>query len=124
MINVVVCIGSNCGERQTALLNATQWLSRILSDFKKSAIYETPCALAEGSHYLNCVVCGKWNGGIDELEHSLKDYERRKGRDEACRKRGDVPVDIDVVICDGEIIKEWDYRQKFFQIGFGEIIGL
>ena len=70
---------------------------------------------------MNAVVSGKFEGTFDELDIILKNYEKEEGRDKQCRQRGEVPIDIDIVIAEETIIKEWDYRQKFFQIGFSEI---
>ena len=70
---------------------------------------------------MNAVVSGKFEGTPDELDLILKNYEKEEGRDKQCRERGEVPIDIDIVIAEEAIIKEWDFRQKFFQIGFSEI---
>lgn len=121
MVNLVVSIGSNCGDRKGSVAGAKRWLQTLLLDFRESEIYETPCALREGPNYANSVVSGIYIGSLSSFEEKLKNYEISKGRDEACRKKGDVPVDIDVVIADGKILKPWDYKQKFFQIGFGSM---
>ena len=121
MITVVLGIGSNCGDRVRNVEKAMDWLSTVLAVEEHSAIYETPCAKKIGRPYMNAVVSGKFEGTSDELDLILKNYEKEEGRDKRCRERGDVPIDIDIVIAEETIIKEWDYRQKFFQIGFSEI---
>lgn len=121
MITVVLGIGSNCGDRKESVEKTVSWLRTILIQVRSSEIYETPCALKAGRPYMNAVVSGVFQGDGFQLESLLKDREYEMGRTSECREKGDVPVDIDIVICDGEIWKEWDYRQKFFQIGFSQI---
>ena len=121
MINVVISIGANCGNRREAVGEAIRNLREILQEFRCSEIYETPCAGREGRPYVNAVVSGMFNAGKEQLEKILKAYETDYGRDAACRERGDVPIDIDIVMVNGEILKAWDFRQKFFQIGFRQL---
>ena len=123
MISVTIGIGSNCGNRKSSVKHAVDWLKSILMQTKCSEIYETPCALKIGKPYMNAVITGFSSGDGFQLEDLLKDKEREMGRNKRSRLSGDVPIDMDIVICDGEILKEWDYRQKFFQIGYKAIGG-
>lgn len=121
MVSVVIGIGSNCGNRKLNVERAISWLGTILIEAKSSEIYETPCALKVGKPYMNSVVKGFYSGTGIQLENNLKEKEREMGRDSECREKGDVPIDMDIVVMDGGVIKNWDYRQKFFQIGFQQI---
>lgn len=121
MVSVVISIGSNCGDRRTKVKTAIEWLSTILIQIKKSDIYETPCALKTGKPYMNSVIEGYFQGTGIELEELLKTKEHEMGRTPECRAGGEVPIDMDIVICDREILKPWDYRQKFFLIGYTSI---
>lgn len=121
MISVVIGIGSNYGNRKVSILNAIEWLEKVLLQTKCSSVYETPCALKVGKPYMNVVIMGYYQGDGFQLDDLLKDKEREMGRTAELRKKGDVPIDMDIVIMDGEVVKDWDYRQKFFQIGYNEI---
>ena len=121
MVTVTISLGSNCGDRRRKIEEALAWLKSILLQFKSSEIYETDCAMHSGKPYLNAVVTGFYQGDGIELGDRLKDKEREMGRDARCRENGDVPIDMDILICNGEVIKEWDFRQKFFKTGFEEI---
>lgn len=119
MIQVTLSVGSNCGDRSAFVAEALQWLkSSVLMQTECSEIYETPCALKTGKPYKNAVIRGFYSGTGFQLEDLLKEKEHEMGRNTECRERGDVPIDIDIVIMDGEVVKSWDYRQKFFQIGY------
>lgn len=121
MITVVISIGSNCGPRKENVIQALEWLKTQLIQTRCSDIYETPCAKGDGFAYINAVVKGVFQGTGEELEDLLKEREHNMGRDEECRKAGKVPLDMDIVICDGAVWKEWDYRQKFFRLGYSQI---
>lgn len=125
MVKVVISIGSNCGDREALVEEAISWLKKLLVQSKCSSIYETPCAKNTDKPYMNAVVSGFYQGeGIDikdTLESLMKEKEHQMGRTAECREKGQVPIDMDLVLLNGDVIKDWDYRQKFFQIGYQEI---
>lgn len=121
MVEVVIGIGSNCGDRQKNVSEAIEWLKSRLMQIRCSEIYETPCAVKGDSTYMNAVVKGYYQGTGFELDDLLKEKEREMGRDARCREEGKVPIDMDIVIMDGEVVKPWDYRQKFFRLGYSQL---
>lgn len=121
MVSVVLSVGSNCGDRRRNVEAAVNWLKTILIQTRCSDLYETPCVNGGGSSYINAVISGFYQSQGYTLEGALKEKEREMGRTSVCREKGEVPIDIDIVIMDGEVRKPWDYRQKFFQIGFREV---
>ena len=121
MVSVVISIGANCGDRKKAVENAIVWLKTILMQVECSDIYETPCAKQNGNPYMNAVMKGFYEGDGIELDDILKQKEHELGRTSECRQRGDVPIDIDIVLMNGGVVKEWDYRQKFFKIGYSQL---
>ncbi len=82
-----------------------------------SSIYEKPAVKNAGNPYTNAVMVIDAAIEYGTLNSLLKEYEQKEGRDEGCRRAGRVPVDIDIVVWDGEVIREWDFRQEFFRIG-------
>lgn len=122
MVSVVISLGSNCGDRMSLVSESIVWLKGVLMQVRCSDIYETPCAKESGKPYMNAVLSGFYQGDGLQLEDILKTKEHEMGRTSECRGRGDVPIDMDVVILNDEIIKEWDYRQRFFRIGYSQII--
>lgn len=121
MLSVVISVGSNCGDRKANVEEALRWLKSLLMQTKCSPVYETPCALESGTPYMNAVISGFYEGVGYELNDRLKMKEHEMGRNADCRSRGEVPVDMDIVMENGEVVKEWDFRQKFFQIGYSSL---
>ena len=123
MPQLVISIGSNTCERLSNVEKAQKKvLQLLLPGAKVSEIYETPCALNSESVYFNAVIIGEYEGEISTLECILKKMEEQFGRDAICRHQGLVPIDIDIVVCDGKVLKEWDFRQLFFRKGYDSLL--
>lgn len=115
------CIGSNCGDRNGNVAAALVWLRGMLTDFHNSSIYATPDCKGGERRYLNAVCCGKTLLDPSELEARCKEFETACGRDAAARAAGDVPIDVDLVVYDGEVLRRKDYGCEFFIKGHTEI---
>lgn len=117
----VISIGSNCGDRINQVSAGIDWLKRILHMISVSSIYNTEDCHGGNREYLNAVVAGLTDISPTELDQLCKRYELDHGRTPEARAQGDVPVDIDVVKYDNEILRPKDYRQRFFQKGYQEL---
>lgn len=113
---LVLSIGSNCNS--SFVESAVDWLKDQLADFESSPFYETPSAKGDGKPYVNAVVSGNTTSDFEKFNSLLKEYEKASGRDSSCRESGLVPIDIDIVIWNDQILRPWDYRQTFFKIGY------
>lgn len=118
----VLSIGSNCGTRDRNISSAVAMLQSMMEDMRISGLYETPDVGGGSSRYMNAVAEGFTDLSIEDCTATLKKLEFSLGRDEETRKRGEVPLDIDIVIWDGKVIRPWDFRQQFFTIGYEQIL--
>ena len=123
-MNAIIVIGSNYGDRDTHILNAMEGLSRICTIKYKSDVYESPDYLEIGKKYLNQVVVVCTDVSETDLNLQIKKIEAESGRTAQSRKRGEVPLDIDIVIWNGEIRRPEDYASTYFTKGYKEIQGL
>lgn len=117
----VLSLGCNKGDKSKAIAEAIEWLENVISVEACSSIYASTECNGGGSIYHNAVVKGQYDGSEEQLDEQLKLYEQRNGRTPEVRSRGEVPIDIDIVIIDGRVVRTWDFGQSFFQIGFREI---
>lgn len=118
-MELVVSIGSNCGNRIANVSDALNKIKEILgTGAVDSGLYETPCAIKTGHSYVNCVVKGEYSGNVRVLDAIFKEMELAAGRNPECREKGEVPLDIDIVMAGSEVLKPWDFNQKFFKKGF------
>ncbi|MDE5584747.1 MAG: 2-amino-4-hydroxy-6-hydroxymethyldihydropteridine diphosphokinase, partial [Muribaculaceae bacterium] len=88
----VICIGSNCGDRNKHVEAAVKWLSGILRDFRHSHIYATPDCQGGQLEYMNAVCIGKTSLSYSRLAPLCKEYELKNGRTLEAREIGAVPV--------------------------------
>jgi len=121
LIEVAISVGSNCAGRKEFVAEALEWLSSVLTGFRSSSIYETDAEGSGSGRYANAVVCGWYCGSVESLGNLCKEYERGHGRDGVMRSLGIVPVDIDVVICEGVILRPRDYSRRYFTVGYSQM---
>lgn len=118
---VIFCIGSNCGDRVGNVAKALSWLSGLLTSFRHSSIYATPDCHGGQREYMNAVGIGEAKHTALELDGLCKEYEISCGRDADARASGDVPVDVDLVVYDREVLRRKDYASEFFKEGYREL---
>lgn len=124
----ILSLGTNVEPREERLQNALNWLSEI----GESSYCSTPYATApigrdagnERRHYRNAVVILEYDGDVATLDSLLKAYEAGAGRTPEAREQGLVPIDIDIVIADGEVIRDKDFSRYYFRQGYEELVSL
>ncbi|MDE7464818.1 MAG: 2-amino-4-hydroxy-6-hydroxymethyldihydropteridine diphosphokinase [Muribaculaceae bacterium] len=122
MSRYFISIGSNCGDRRGEVTMALHWLYGLGGALSASSIYETPEIHGLDRPYINAVAALDIDLEPMVLNKRLKEYERSRGRDEECRHRGDVPIDIDLVAIADTILRPKDFSHEFFQIGYRQLI--
>lgn len=120
MKQVALSIASNVEQRRENMVAALSCLGGILKSLRHSTFYTT-AALNGKSVYLNAVALGYSDMPYDELNTLLKKYETQAGRTPQMRARKQVPIDIDIVVYDGVILRPMDYGEEFFQKGWREL---
>lgn len=120
MIETILAIGSNCGDKEANVDAAVSWLHGAAKVETVSSFYSSPDIKGTGHTYLNAVVKALYVGSVEEFNSLIKNYEKQAGRDEECRSRGLVPIDIDIVIAEGVVLRPKDYRAEYFIKGFKE----
>lgn len=124
----ILSIGTNQNPREENLRRAVSWLSQIGESCYVSTPYRTaPIGKDEGDeckHYLNAVAVMDMDEGytLTTLDRMLKAYEAGAGRTAEARAEGRVPVDIDIVICDGSIVRPKDFDRYYFRQGYEELL--
>ena len=117
----IISLGSNSGPSELQIRDAVSWLSDNFELVGVSEIYRTePVGHAKGIYY-NAVAAIRAILSAGELDNRLKIYEVSKGRDDGARERGDVPIDLDIVLADDKVLREWEYNQEFFRRGFRQL---
>ncbi len=117
---ITLSLGSNFGDRTAFVTAALHWLQQVISVSKSSSIYETPELHGKGAPYMNAVVTGETDKTFIQLNNEIKNYEYSCGRNAETRNLGIVPIDIDIVIWNDDILRPADFSHSFFRIGYRE----
>lgn len=121
--SITVSIGSNSADRDAQVERCLAWLQATLKGCRQSGVYATAALNGKSGDYANAVACGQCACSLADLNARFKDYERQCGRDADCRARGIVPIDLDIVMWNGEVVRPADYAQQYFQKGWHQICG-
>ena len=121
MHRVYIGMGSNTPDATKQMCDAIDWLMTQLDEVASSDVYSTPPLSGIGADYLNAVATGLTAMNCDQLNLLLKDYERQAGRTPQSKLSGQVPIDLDIVVWDGTVVREKDFSYDFFQRGYQQL---
>lgn len=121
MNRVVLSLGSNSTDCQTQMNNCVEWLKNRMRNLSVSSAYSTPALNRKDNDYLNAVAEGCVECDFETLKAQMKDYEKSSGRTPESKLMGVVPIDIDIVMWNDEVVKAGDYEQSYFKIGWNEL---
>lgn len=115
-------IGSNLGDRQANLLAALQRLRSRAEIFAVSGFYESQAAGgATGPAYLNVAAGLRYDGDRAAFERFAHDVELAVGRAREARHLEPRPIDIDVLVFDGEIVQRQLNERPYDAVPLREI---
>ena len=123
MATYVIGIGSNAKGKLENVRDAIAWIDTLFSNVKSSSIYTTPATNGKDDDYANAVVKCDSNDELPIIQRRLKEYEQACGRTKESKINGNVPIDLDIVICNNEILRPRDYNAEYFLIGWRQING-
>lgn len=118
MHEVTISIGSNAPDKLERTARAIEWLGTILLHSVASPPYLTapePPADPSWPPYANAVVRGFTPLTPEALTLRLKEYETSCGRIRSDRRN--VPIDLDLVLCDTLTLSPRHLAAPYFQYG-------
>lgn len=122
-VTAYISIGSNSPDRAANMTAAIDALSRRFDTFVCSEIYQTPCCNGIGADYLNAVARVVTDMPQNVMEKLFKQMETDSGRtDDPATRRIIVPLDIDLVVYDGRVIRPRDFGRQYFTKGYLSIM--
>lgn len=120
----IVGLGSNSRDRQLQMENAIHHVMTKFQNVKVSSIYDTPALNGIDSNYFNAVLVATTNMSLEETTKVLKQWEVSCGRTSKSKLIGSIPIDLDVVIWNGEVLRERDYSCRYFRLGYNQLVEL
>ena len=118
---VILSIASNRFQSKN-LFRARLCLGEVLQDLHfTSEQWTEPVNTCRRDTYLNQLATGMTEKDEDELNEWLKQTERRFGRNDAKRRLGIVPIDLDILEFDGERRHLRDWERPYVQSLISEL---
>lgn len=121
MNSIVISIGSNSRDRQWQVEHAIEWLNKHLANTHVSSIYNSEADNGRDPDYLNAVMKGNCKHDFDTVMKKVKEYENVCGRTPASKLTGNIPMDLDIIIWNDEVVRPVDFEKDYFQKGWKEI---
>ena len=122
MNKLIISLGSNSSDRERQMECAVQHLTQILSETVMSDIYESPAHNGVDAPYLNAVMLASTTKSIDEVNAAFKQWEIECGRTAVSKQQGVIPIDLDVVVWNGEVIRATDYSRDYVSKGVAQLL--
>lgn len=110
----LVGIGSNTTSRVANVEEATKRLSEFIDIQFDSGVFDSEPLSGKGSPYANRAIAGHTSLTFDQLNARLKAEEIDSGRDKSARERGEVPIDLDIVVFEGATIRPNEFGRDYF----------
>lgn len=120
--NCTIGIGSNSPERERELQKAIEELKNYLNPCEISSTYSSPAQNGKDPEYLNAVAYGGTDETAVEIIKYLKSLERAAGRSDELKRKGIVPLDLDLVVYDNRILRPEDFQRQYFNIGYRQLL--
>ncbi len=122
MNKLLLSIGTNSSDREWQMSQAIKQMKQIFKKTITSEIYEVPAHNGIDSPYLNTVMLATTPMPLEEVVAALKQWETICGRTPASKQQGVIPIDIDVVVWNNEVIRPIDYSRSYVSIGVNQLL--
>ena len=118
----IICLGSNVPTRISNIEAAIDALRPFCDIIDQTAPYEFPDVSGLGEPYVNVVLSCSTNVPIRHFRDVLKRLELQFGRDASSKQTGIMPLDIDLVIWQDEVIDDYEYTRPYFRKGYEQLL--
>lgn len=118
---VVLCVGSNTPGCIGTVDSVAERLCLMMhphGEVLRSEVYTGPSHSGIGADYANCVVEGSLTMTLADLAALCRRMEREAGRTPQSKEQGIMPLDVDIVVWNGEVLRAFDYGSDHFRRGF------
>lgn len=122
MHQIVICLGSNLPDRADRVLAAAEYFeSLLLPGGHRSQMLVSDDFTGLGAQYANMVLKGLCKSGLEAMIAEAARYETAGGRTPDSKSTGVMPIDVDIVIYDGRILKPQQYTRAYFQALYSKL---
>ncbi|MBQ7042749.1 MAG: 2-amino-4-hydroxy-6-hydroxymethyldihydropteridine diphosphokinase [Muribaculaceae bacterium] len=118
----VLSLGSNSPDKEQQMRNAVKQMKHLFNSVAISDFYEVPAFNGKDAPYLNAVMVVSTAMSINDVNLLLKRWEVKCGRTPESKQKGIVPIDLDIVMWNSEIIRPVDYSRSYVSIGIAQLL--
>lgn len=122
MNSLILSLGTNSPDREWQMSHAINRMKQIFRKTLVSEVYEVPAHNGVDAPYLNAVMVATTNMDIEEVTAAVKQWETLCGRTPASKQQGVIPIDIDVVVWNDEVLRPVDYSRSYVSIGISRLL--
>lgn len=117
MLNkVVLCLGSN----QDCEANMSRAVDLLRGYFHSirftGSIYTEPVGLSDSTLFLNQAAVAYTPASAASVNQTLKDIEKQLGRMPESKEKGQVPIDIDLLLWNEQVLKPVDLEKEYVKL--------
>ncbi len=121
-MTTLICFAANTPNRLEQIERAIEAVKQYAQIVHVSPPYDTP---AEGSipqpNYLNCVATITTTLSQSMLQEQFKKIERQLGRTPLSKQEGAIPIDLDIVVWRGVVVRPRDWQSTYLQLGVDQL---
>ena len=118
---ILLALGSNADDGKARIEEAKKRLSKKIYFDKASEIAATePVGIASGM-FSNCMLHGSTDLKYNELLSFTKEVERAGGDNKELRAKGEIRIDVDILMCDERKYHLSDWQRNYVKQLFKEI---
>lgn len=120
----LISLGSNMPLGEENILESIKQILEKAESGRFSSVYDTePEGIHRHAKYKNCVGEIFTPLSYEEWELFFKDLEIRLGRTPELRMQGNVPIDIDIIIWNREVLRPKDLSMEYVKEGLRSLNG-
>lgn len=119
---IILCLGSNLDKEKNIELADRELRARFDFIIFSEPVYTESIDCPIPSLFLNQVVFAYSPDGIEDIQKDLKEIERLLGRKSQDKFSGYVPVDIDLLQWNEQILKPEDLNRPYVLTGIQSIL--
>ncbi len=113
---VILSLGSNIDNRRDNIAAALSALAQAgVECGSVSPEVESPDDTGRGNAYINVAADCRTELSLQALKDRISEIERQCGRVPSSKAMGLMPIDIDVVVWDDEVVSRYDFERPYFK---------
>ncbi|MBQ9076602.1 MAG: 2-amino-4-hydroxy-6-hydroxymethyldihydropteridine diphosphokinase [Muribaculaceae bacterium] len=122
MNNLILSIGANSPDREWQMAQAVKRMKQLFKKTVVSEIYEVPAHNGVDAPYLNAVMVASTTMNMEDVTVALKQWETLCGRTPASKQQGVIPIDLDIVVWNDEVVRPVDYSRNYVSTGIARLL--